>query len=574
MSKKGYGAILRGWLPWLCASALAMTALDADAAWQDPVVGERAVVTCAHQAASEAGRKMLAEGGGAVDAAVAMSLALSVVEPWGSGLGGGAFAVVHVAGQTTSLDMREAAPAAAHADMFVREGKVIPGETTASARAAAIPGLVRGLAVLHARFGRLPFEQVVAPAIGLARDGVVVTPRMRAAISDALPGMNQAARAVFAPSGVAPAVGSRLVQPELAETLVRIARTNGEDFYAGETARRMVAAVSAEGGLWTERDLTGYAVRERPVVRGAWRGLEVVSMGPPSSGGLLLLQMLGVLERLPESDVPPGAAQWRGAERLHRLAETMKRAFAMRALGLGDPDFVPVDHARFLAPEVLDALASDVRRARRATPATRLSPLEVRAADRPDTSHLAVLTSDGEAVALTQTINLRFGTGRVAQGTGVVLNNEMDDFSAQPGVPNAFGLVGDAGNAIAPGKRPLSSMTPTIVLREGRAVGVFGSPGGSRIITTTLQNMLRVVVDGLDPAEALGAERVHHQWYPDELMVEATALAPETAVALTRLGHKLRVVQPMGNAMILWRQGEGRLEGAADPRGEGAALGL
>jgi gamma-glutamyltranspeptidase/glutathione hydrolase len=546
------------------------------AAAPDPVTGERAVVASAHPEASAAGRAMLAAGGNAVDAAVAMSLAISVVEPWGSGLGGGAFAVVHLGGVTASLDMRETAPAAAHADMFVRDGRVVPGESTASARAAAIPGLVRGLVALHARFGRLPFRAVVVPAIALARDGVVVSPRMQAAIAGALPAMNPAARAIFAPAGGAFPVGSRLVQADLAATLERIAATRGEDFYVGETAARLVSAVAAEGGLWTASDLAAYAPRERPVVTGDYRGHTLASMGPPSSGGLLLLQMLGVLSRLPPLPAPDPAAPatWAGEAALHRLAETMKRAFALRALGLGDPDHVPVDHARFLAPATLDRLAREVRLARRATPAARLSPLKVHRADRPDTSHLAVLTADGDAVALTQTINLRFGTGRVAAGTGVLLNNEMDDFSAQPGVPNAFGLVGDAGNAIAPGKRPLSSMTPTLVLREGRAVGAFGSPGGSRIISTTLQCILRVMQDGLDASSALAAPRVHHQWHPDALMVEDTALSPETAQALRRRGHALQPVAPMGNAMILWRRPDGRLEGAADPRGEGAALGL
>ena len=572
------GVRMQRFLAGLAGLAIGLTPWSgqhAEAAWTDPASGSTAVVASAHVAASEAGRAMLAAGGGAVDAAVAMSLALSVVEPWGSGLGGGAFAVVHVDGQTLSLDMRETAPSAASADMFVRDGRVVPGESTTSARAAAIPGLVRGLATLHARFGRLSWPQVVAPAVALARDGVVVTPRMRGAIAEALPGMNPAARAIFAPGGEAPPVGSRLVQADLAATLARIAETRGEDFYTGETARRLVAAVGAEGGLWTASDLAGYAVRERTAVRGTWRGLDVVSMGPPSSGGLLLLQMLGVLERLPTGKPQTGAAAtWRGADALHTLAEVMKRAFAERALGLGDPDFVPVDTDRFLGGATLDRLARDVSASRRATPAGNLSPLKVRPADRPDTSHLAVLTAGGDAVALTQTINLRFGTGRIAADTGVVLNNEMDDFSAQPGVPNAFGLVGDAGNAIAPGKRPLSSMTPTLVLRDGRAVGAFGSPGGSRIITTTLQTLLRLVVDGLDAASALGAERVHHQWYPDELMVEATALSPETEAALRARGHALRVVPDMGNAMVLWRRADGTLEGAADPRGEGAALGL
>ncbi len=537
----------------------------ARAAWPDPVEGTRAVMASAHPAATDAGLAMFEAGGNAVDAAVAMSFAISVVEPWGSGLGGGAFAVVHVGGQTLSLDMREKAPAAAHEKMFQEGGAVKPGESTDTMRAAAVPGLVRGMAELHRRFGTLPFEEVLRPAIALARDGVRVSRRMHLAIAQALPGMNPAARAVFTEGGVALPEGARLRQPDLAETLERIAATRGEDFYIGETARRLVAAVAAEGGLWTAADLAAYDVRERPVVRGTYRGREIVSMGPPSSGGLLLVQMLKVLEGLPQH-AP------RGAEAAHQLAEVMKRAFAMRAVGLGDPDHVPVSEASFLGDAVTARLRSEVSRARRATPAKKLSALKVRPADRPDTSHLAVLTASGDAVAITQTINLRFGNGHVAAGTGVVLNNEMDDFSAMPGVPNAFGLVGDAGNAIAPGKRPLSSMTPTLVLEDGKAIGAFGSPGGSRIITTTLQTLLRIIDDGLDAAEAVGAERIHHQWYPDAILAERGALSPETTAALEKRGHEVRIVPDMGNAMVLWRRGL-LLEGAADPRGEGAARG-
>lgn len=537
----------------------------ASAAWPDPVEGTRAVMASAHPAASEAGLAMFEAGGNAVDAAVAMSFAISVVEPWGSGLGGGAFAVVHLGGQTFSLDMREKAPAAATEAMFQKDGAVVQGESTDTMRAAGIPGLVRGMAELHRRHGVLPFETVLGPAIALAKDGVKVSRRMHVAIAQALPGMNEAARRVFTEGGKAVPEGARLRQPELAATLERIAKTRGEDFYTGETARLLVNAVRAEGGIWTADDLAAYDVRERPVVRGTYRGREVVSMGPPSSGGLLLVQMLKVLEGLPQH-AP------RGAEAAHQLAEVMKRAFAMRAIGLGDPDHVSVSEAGFVSDAVADRLRRDVAKARRATPAKALSTLRVRPADRPDTSHLAVLTASGDAVAITQTINLRFGNGHVAAGTGVVLNNEMDDFSAMPGVPNAFGLVGDAGNAIAPHKRPLSSMTPTLVLEGDKAIGAFGSPGGSRIITTTLQTLLRIIDDGFDAAEAVGAERFHHQWYPDAILAERGALSPETVAALEKRGHEVRIVPDMGNAMVLWRRGA-LLEAAADPRGEGAARG-
>jgi len=292
-------------------------------------------------------------------------------------------------------------------------------------------------------------------------------------------------------------------------------------------------------------------------------------MPPPSSGGVLLVQMLGVLEQF---DLK--AHGYDSSWTVHRMAEAMKRAYAMRAKGLGDPDQFPVNNDDYMGAQVIASVGQQVAAAARATPSEAIGRVKVQARERTDTSHFGVLMANGDAVACTQTINLLYGSGRMAGRTGVVLNNEMDDFSALPGVPNAFGLIGDVANAVAPGKRPLSSMTPTILLKEGRAVGVFGTPGGSTIITTTLQSILNVVEHGMDVSAAIGAPRVHHQWYPETLLVEPDALSPDTRRLLKELGHVFKEFGPYGNAMALWRGEDGVLTGAADPRGEGTAGGV
>lgn len=565
----GQGHLLGLLLLVALSGPLTATASSARAAWPAPATGKD-MVASAHPLASAVGAELLAQGGNAVDAAVGVSLALSVVEPWGSGLGGGGFAVVKMGAVLTTFDMREMAPSAATADMFLQDGKVIAGESTSTARAAAIPGLVRGLATMHARFGKLPFKDVVAPAVRLARDGFPVSRGLHAAIASRENVFVGDARRIFLPGGKVPAVGQRFVQTELADVLQRIGETRGEDFYTGQTARDLVAGVRALGGIWTGSDLQNYKPVERPPVFGTFRGYDVVSMGPPSSGGLLLVQMLSVLDRLPRTEAASEA-------RLHLLAEVMKRAFAMRAIGLADPDHVPVDHERFIGQPSIARLTAEVQKARKATPSKALSSLVVKRADRPDTSHFAVVTGDGDGVAMTQTINLRFGNGQVAAKTGVMLNNEMDDFAVAVGVPNAFGLVGDVANAVAPGKRPLSSMTPTLLLKDGVVVGAFGSPGGSRIISTTLQVVLAMVDDGFDASEAVSAPRIHHQWYPEHLSLERHAAPAEIRALLKKRGHKLddgTNFPVMGNAMAIWRRADGLLEGAADPRGEGAALGV
>ena len=329
-------------------------------------------------------------------------------------------------------------------------------------------------------------------------------------------------------------------------------------------AEELVRSVKAEGGIWTAKDLGSYSVRERTPVTGRFRGYEIHSMGPPSSGGLLLVQLLGVWEELNRGYKPDERGY------AHDMAESTKRAFAMRAVGLGDPDHVRVERGKFTGASVIKKLAGQVRAATRATPAQAIGHVLVRPDERTDTSHFGVLHANGDAVACTQTINLMFGSGLVAGNTGVVLNNEMDDFSALPGAPNAFGLVGDEANSIAPGKRPLSSMTPTLVLKEGKAVGVFGSPGGSRIITATYQSILNVIENGWSVKKALAYPRMHHQWFPDAILYEPARFSPKQRKALEQLGHTLRESIPMGNAMGLWRHADGTFEAEADPRGEGS----
>jgi gamma-glutamyltranspeptidase / glutathione hydrolase len=528
------------------------------------------MVASANPHATAAGRAMLAAGGNAVDAAVAVSFALSVTEPWSSGLGGGGFMVVHMAGETTAWDFREIAPAAATRDMFVQGGKVVKGSSTRSALASGIPGQVRGLVAVHRAHGVLPLSVVCAPALSLARDGFSVSGHFRRLTGRAQGNFDAEAKAIFLNAQGAPwPVGAVIKQLDLAKTLQAIITTKGEAFYTGDVAREMVRGVRAAGGIWTMADLAGYPVKQREAVAGAYQGYAIRSMPPPSSGGVLLVQMLGVLEGFDLKGHGHDSA-WT----VHRMAESMKRAYAMRAKGLGDPDHHPVNNADYMGAKVVRRLTAEVASAKRATPSAEIGQVAVRPEERTDTSHFGVLMANGDAVGCTQTINLLYGSGRMAGKTGVVLNNEMDDFSALPGAPNAFGLIGDVANSVAPGKRPLSSMTPTILLKGGRAVGVFGTPGGSTIITTTLQSILNVVTHGMDVSAAIGEPRVHHQWYPESLMIEPDALSPDTRKLLSDLGHTFRERGPYGNAMALWRLEDGTLTGAADPRGEGTAGGV
>jgi len=564
-------------LPLLATAILAAScllppaqALGADA----PAVGERVMVATAERHATLAALGVLREGGTAADAAVAAACVLAVTEPYSSGLGGGGFVVGRSAatGELYALDCRETAPAAATGDMFRGpDGEVDPALSRTGALSVAVPGLVRGLWELHRAQGRLPWPRLLRPAERLAREGLVVEPELAARIAAAAARdhLDAAARRVLMPGGLVPAVGDTLRQSDLARTLAAIAAGGPGAFYGGPVAAALVDAVEAGGGVLTAADLAGYRAVWREPLRGRYRGWTVVSMPPPSTGGLALLQMLDLLEPWDLAGAGYGsAAAW------HPMLEAMKLAYADRSCFLGDPDFVPVPTARLLGRARLDSLRARVRADRALDPRTIAGA--PRAVPEPaHTTHLSVVDAEGGAVAATLTINLSFGSGMIAPGTGVILNDEMDDFAAAPGVPNAFGLVQGENAAVGPGRRPPSSMTPTLVLDGDGVVMVTGSPGGARIITATLQTIVHVLDFGMDAARAASAPRVHHQWSPPTGWYEHHGMSPDTRRLLVGLGHELAPRDPMGNVQVIVRDRErGIWTGASDPRGVGLAAGF
>jgi gamma-glutamyltranspeptidase/glutathione hydrolase len=524
-----------------------------------------AAVASAHPLATEAGLLILGAGGNAFDAAVAVSAALAVVEPYGSGLGGGGFWLLHRAadGRQVMVDGRERAPFAAHRDMYLdADGEPVPRASIDGPLAAAIPGTPAALAHIAARYGRLPLDVSLAPAIILARDGFPVDPvyrRMAAWRLEALRA-SPAASAQFLVDGEVPAEGHLLRQPVLARTLEAIAADGAESFYRGALAARLVAEVRANGGIWSDLDLAAYRVIERSPVVATYRDHRVISAALPSSGGVLLAQMLQMLEALPLQAADDST-------RVHLLAEVMRRAYADRARHLGDLDHVGVPLGRLLSRAYALQRAGSIDPGR-ATPAG--EPDKAPAEGR-QTSHLSILDREGNRVAATLSVNYPFGSGFVAAGTGVLLNDEMDDFSIKPGVANVYGLVGNQANAIAPGKRMLSSMSPTFV--EGpQRVAILGTPGGSRIISMVLLAVLDLV-EGAQPEAVLGRGRFHHQYLPDQIEAEPGALTAAQVEALHELGHRVSVLdQPYGNMQLVdWDLRSGAVRAASDPRGIGAA---
>jgi len=522
-------------------------------------------VASAHPAATEAGLEVLRAGGNAFDAAVAVSAALAVVEPYSSGLGGGGFWLLHVAtdGRQVMIDGRERAPLAARRDLYLDEkGEVIPKLSIDGPLAAGIPGEPAALVHIARHYGRLPLARSLAPAIRLARKGFRVDEHYRRMARWRLEVLRRypASAATFLKEGEVPPEGYLVRQPELARTLERLAEQGHDGFYAGEVARRLVRAVRARGGIWTEEDLRDYRVVEREPVVGRYRGHRIVSAAPPSSGGVLLVEMLNMLSALEWS-------KRQGVERIHLLVEVMRRAYLDRARYLGDPDQVEMPLARLLSPEHARAWVAGID-TDRATPSEALhEPVP----EGRDTTHFSILDAEGNRVAATLSVNYPFGSGFVAEGTGVLLNDEMDDFSARPGVPNVYGLVGGEANAIAPGKRMLSSMTPTFV-ESGERVAILGTPGGSRIITMVLLAVLEAV-EGR-PVEAwVSRPRIHHQYLPDEVQLEPGALDGGTHAALEARGHRLKELQrPWGNLqVVLWDRVAGEVTAASDPRGGGSA---
>jgi gamma-glutamyltranspeptidase/glutathione hydrolase len=527
-----------------------------------------AAIAAAHPAATAAGREILESGGNAFDAAVAVAAALAVVEPFSSGLGGGGFFLLHREsdGSDVMLDARERAPLAARADMYLdAKGQPIPRASLDGPRAAAIPGLPAGLAHLAQRYGKLPLARTLAPAVRLARAGFAVTPHYRRFAqfrAEAL--IKSGAASIFLDGKDAPAEGALVRQPDLARTLEQLAGKGAAGFYQGDTAHRLVESVRSAGGIWTLADLDQYRVIERAPLRGRYRGAKIVTAALPSSGGILLLEMLGMLESF---DLEPLAP----AERAHVLIEVMRRAYGDRALYLGDPDFMERNLAtQILDPRRITDLKDSIDRARATASKTLPSVPAMR--DGAHTTHFSIIDTAGNRVSATVTINIPFGSGFVAAGTGVLLNNEMDDFALAPDVPNVYGLTGGPANAIAPGKRPLSSMTPTFIETRD-AVAVLGTPGGSRIISMVLLAALDFMQGGGDVRKWVSRPRFHHQYLPDRVSYEPNAFTADEAELLRRKGHELLSTErPYGNMQaVVWNRAKNRVEAASDPRGEGAA---
>ncbi|HSO07358.1 MAG TPA: gamma-glutamyltransferase, partial [Pelomicrobium sp.] len=518
----------------------------------------------AHPLASVAGAEILAAGGNAFDAAVAVAAALGVVEPFSSGLGGGGFFLLHRSADRRDqlVDARETAPGAAAADMFLgTNGEPVPRASLDGPRAAAIPGTPAGLAWLAENYGRLPLEQSLAPAIRLAREGFPVDERFArvSGIAAQKLAADPQARRVFLADGAPMAAGTRLRQPQLADTLAALARSGRSGFYQGPIAEELVRSVRASGGIWTAEDLAGYRVLEREPVRIRYGGATIVTAGLPSAGGLTLAQAFNALAQF---DLP----RLSEAERTHVIVEVLRRAYRDRARYLGDPDFVDGPWAKLADPAYAAAQAATIR-LDRATPSAGLAS----GPEGENTTHFSIVDREGNRVAATLTINTLFGSGFVAGATGVLLNNEMDDFAVAPGFPNAYGLVGSRANAIAPGKRPLSSMSPTFV-EDRRGVLVLGTPGGSRIISMVLLAVLDYLgQEKPDLAAIVAAPRYHHQYLPDRIEVEPEGFSERWRAALAAKGHVVTVAaRRWGNMQAVHVDGAtGAATAASDPRGEG-----
>jgi gamma-glutamyltranspeptidase/glutathione hydrolase len=527
------------------------------------------MVVSAHHLASEAGAQILRAGGNAIDAAVAVGYAEAVVNPCCGNIGGGGFLTAHLAdGRDISLNFRETAPSAATRDMYLDpSGNVVEGASLLGWRAVAVPGTVLGLDTALARYGTLTRAIVMAPAIRLARDGFVLAKPDTDSMDSGLLNADPQAAAIFRhPDGSKLRPGEKLVQPALADTLASIAADGPDAFYRGRIPAAVETASRAAGGLLTAADFSAYRVTEEPPVRCTYRGYEVVSAAPPSSGGVTLCEILTIL-----AGYDLHGMGFHTASSVHVMAEAMRHAFFDRNTLLGDPAFVknPVEY--LLSQDHAAAIRDKI--GERATPSADLGP-GTPPHEKPETTHFSVMDAAGNAVAVTYTLNGGFGAAVMAPGAGFLMNDEMDDFAIKPGVPNMFGLVQGDANAIAPGKRPLSSMAPTIVLRDGHVVMVDGSPGGSRIITIVLETLLNVIDHGMTPAEAVAAPRLHLQWLPDVLFAEDGALSPDTADLLRWMGYAITKGPPWGaSELIVAGQGK-KLVGANDPRRPaGAAVG-
>ncbi|KJS05280.1 MAG: hypothetical protein VR73_12540 [Gammaproteobacteria bacterium BRH_c0] len=535
-----------------------------------PSLGQGGMVVSQEVIASRVGADILAQGGNAVDAAVATGFALAVTLPQAGNIGGGGFMLVYLAEQkkTIAIDYREMAPQKAHRDLFLNaQGEADPEKSRYSALSSGVPGTVAGLVHTQQKYGTLPLKTVMAPAIELADKGLIVSHPLSWSLMQAqkrLSAHPASKRYFFKPGGKPWQAGERWRQKDLAATLRRIASKGADGFYKGKTANLIVAEMQRNGGLISHEDLAGYQVVEREPVTGTYRGYEIVSMPPPSSGGIHLVQMLNILEGWDLQAHGHNSAGY-----LHRLVESMRRAYADRSKYLGDPDFTEVPVTALTDKAYASRLREEIN-LDRATASAEVLPAAKLAPESPQTTHYSVWDKEGNVVSNTYTLNFSYGNGMSVSGAGFLLNNEMDDFSAKPGVPNAFGLLGDEANAIEPRKRPLSSMTPTMVFKDGQPVLVTGGPGGSRIITSVLQVILNNIEFGMNIAEATAAPRIHHQWYPDSVDVEK-GISPDTLKLLREMGHNV-VPSPwaIGRTQSITRE-QGIFQGVTDYRWPGGS---
>ena len=559
---------------FLCLASQAVSADPAPVispfATARPVIARHGMVVTQEAEASRVGLDILKRGGNAVDAAVAVGFALAVTLPRAGNIGGGGFMLVHRAdrNETIAIDYREAAPAATTKDVFLdANGEADPFKSRFSGLAVGVPGTVAGLELAWRKYGsgKFSFAELVAPAIALAREGLTVDDDVADSLplaAKALASHPSSAGMFLRADGSVKRAGDHIALDDLAATLETIAANGAAGFYSGPVAQKIVAAVQAAGGRMTMADLAAYRAVERQPVSGTYRGYTVVSMPPPSSGGAHIIEILNILEGFPLAEQGLNSAA-----SLHEMAEAEKLAYADRAAYLGDPDFMKIPLAGLTSKAYADHLRSLIS-PDRARPAADIRPGDPQRYESDQTTHFSIVDSDGDAVANTYTLNLPYGSGLVADGTGVLLNNELDDFAAKPGAANVYGLLGGDANAPGPMKRPLSSMSPTLVFKDGKLVMATGSPGGSRIITVVLQVIVNVIDHGLNVAEAQNAPRAHDQLWPDELRVER-GVSPDTIRLLEAMGHKVVLSPSMGSANTILRAPDGELEGASDLRQRG-----
>ena len=537
-----------------------------------PVYGKNGMVASEQGLATQVGLDILKQGGNAIDAAVAVGFALAVVLPNAGNIGGGGFMVLHddKTGKDVAIDFREIAPAKASRDMYLdNQGNVIDGKSLFTHDASGVPGTVAGMEYALKKWGTMPLSKVLEPAIKLADKGFIVSDVLAQTLKEekSTLGKWSSSKAIFFKNGEPLKSGDLLVQKDLAKSLRLIAKQGAKAFYQGEIATKIAKEMQSHGGTMTLEDLKAYKVVERQPIIGDYRGYKVVTMPPPSSGGVHLIEILNMLEHYPIKEDGVNSAK-----NIHHMAESMKLAYADRSEYLGDPDFVKIPVTGLTSKAYANELVKTIDD-NKARLSSTIKPGKPQPYESDQTTHFSVMDKAGNAVAVTYTLNLNFGSGIVVEGTGILLNNEMDDFSVKPGVPNAFGLVGGTANAIEAKKRPLSSMTPTIVMKNNKPWLVTGSPGGARIITTVLQSVVNTIDHEMNPAEAIITPRVHHQWLPDELRVEE-GISPDTIKLLQDKGHKVVTKAPMGRIQIIQADDSG-FYGYSDPRNpDGKTLGF